>query len=54
MEINHNLSTLSFSYEECQESQIQINGDWKYGIGKWLVFVSAVLKFSYVFTLLDN
>ena len=53
MEISHNLSTLSFSYEECQGSQIQINGDWKYGIEKWLVFVSAFFK-VFIFTPLDN
>ena len=53
MEISHNLSTLSLSYEEYQGSQIQINGDSKYGIGKWLVFVSAFFKVC-IFTPLDN
>ena len=50
---NGKKSILSLSYEECQGSQIQINGDWKYGIGKWLVFVSAFFKVC-IFTPLDN
>ena len=52
MEISHNLSTLSLSYEEYQGIQIQIN-HWKHGFGKWLVFVSAFFK-VFIFTPLDN